>query len=79
MPEAALEGTVIDPAPPASLSMEVKLGLKEVVAWPPDSSGGLCALFSLFPNELWVEVSKMRPVELDGFSFNCLLIYVMRS
>ena len=71
----------MEPAPPVSLSMEVKLGLKEVVACPPDSRGGfdIWTPLSLFPKELCVDVPEMSPVELDGFSFNCLLRYVMRS
>ena len=59
----------------------MKLGLKAVVTDEPESNGGfdICVPPSLFPSELYVEVPEMSPVELDGFSFNYLLRYVIRS
>ena len=67
--------------PAVNLSIDVKLGLNAVVAWPPESNGGLVVLVppNLFPNELCVDVPEIKPVELDGFSFNYLLRYVIRS
>ena len=63
-------------APPVNLSIEVKLGLNDVVDYPPESNGGfvvVAPLLNLLPRELWVDVPDIRPVELDGFSFNYLL------
>ena len=66
---------------PVSFSIDVKLGLKEVVADVPDRRGGfvICVPPNLLVRELCVDCPEISPVECVGFSLSYLLRYVMRS